>query len=106
MSEQITLLATLVAKPGMGKQLGQMLLPMATPSRAEEGCLNYDIHQSARDPDTWVVYENWRSQGDLDLHMQTTPFLDLVAQLSGVLAGDIDFHYLIMKSPYGHARPS
>jgi quinol monooxygenase YgiN len=38
---------------------------------AEEGCLSYRLFTSAVDPATFVTIEKWRSQSDLDQHMQT-----------------------------------
>jgi quinol monooxygenase YgiN len=98
--QQVTLIATLRAKPGFERRLGELLLPMVEPSRAEPGCLNYDVHQSDRDPAVWVIYENWRSRADLDAHFQLPHFLKLAAELPAVLAGEVDMHYLTMKSPY------
>ncbi|MBX9822292.1 MULTISPECIES: antibiotic biosynthesis monooxygenase [Nitrobacteraceae] len=40
------------------------------PSRAEQGCINYDLHRSTEDPELWCVYENWRSADDLAAHFE------------------------------------
>lgn len=98
--QQVTLIATIRAKPGQEHRLGELLLPMAEPSRAEAGCLNYDVHQSTRDPAEWVIYENWRSRADLEAHFQLPHFLKLAAELPAVLGGEVDMHYLTMKSAY------
>ena len=63
MSKQITVLAIARAKPGMEAELGKRLLAMVEPSRTEEGCISYDMHQSNEDPAIWMAYETWRSDG-------------------------------------------
>ena len=75
----LTLIAELRAKPGSEAQLGERLLQLVEPSRTEAGCINYDVHQSDDDPAHWVVYENWRSEADLDAHLKT-PYLVQFAQ--------------------------
>ena len=40
-------------------------------TRLEDGCLNYDLHQSAADPRDFMFHENWRSREDLDRHSES-----------------------------------
>jgi len=50
------------------------VLALVAPTRAEAGCLNYDLHQSSDDPATLMLYENWVSREDLDKHL-AMPYL-------------------------------
>ncbi len=43
-------------------------------SRAEPGCLCFDVSQSVDDAATFVLYEEWRDQAALDEHYQTEHF--------------------------------
>ncbi|MES4993488.1 antibiotic biosynthesis monooxygenase, partial [Agrobacterium radiobacter] len=42
----LTNVAYFTAKPGRSGDLGDELLQLVAPSRNEEGCLRYEIHQS------------------------------------------------------------
>lgn len=66
---QVTVLAQIKAKPGMETQLKDELLSLIVPTHSEEGCINYDLHQSNQDPTHFIFYENWKSQEDLDQHL-------------------------------------
>ena len=58
----LTVIAKLKAKGGSEKQLYQELRGLVGPTRAEEGCINYDLHRSVEDPGLFMFYENWESQ--------------------------------------------
>jgi quinol monooxygenase YgiN len=84
MSEPLTIFARFRAKAGQESRLRQELLGLITPTRAEAGCINYDLHQSQSDPALFVFYEDWTSQAALDAHFQTPylkGFLKLVPDL-------------------------
>lgn len=63
--------AVLKAKPGAEDAMQQALTGLVAPTRAEEGCLAYELYESAVEPGTFVTVERWRSQDDLDAHMKT-----------------------------------
>jgi quinol monooxygenase YgiN len=72
---QVTVLAQIKAKPGMETQLRDELLALIGPTHSEEGCINYDLHQSNEDPAHFIFYENWKAQEDLDQHLKK-PYLE------------------------------
>ena len=102
---RLTLIATLHAKAGKEEELGRRLLALVAPTRSEEGCVNYDLHQSADDPKAWVLYENWRSKADLEKHFETPYLKDFVAHLDEVLESKTDFNFLAMKSKRAASNP-
>lgn len=55
LNQQLTLIAILQAKPGQGDELGRRLMALSAPARAEAGNVNYDLHRSNQDPDTWII---------------------------------------------------
>jgi quinol monooxygenase YgiN len=71
MSEPLTVIARVRAKAGQESRLRQELQSLLAPTRAEAGCISYDLHQSQSDPALFVFYENWTSQAALDAHFQT-----------------------------------
>jgi len=43
---KVTVFALVQAKPGMEETVKQELLALIGPTRSEEECINYDLHQS------------------------------------------------------------
>lgn len=69
MSEkQVTVIAYIEIKPGTEEAFRAELDKVIAATRAESACLNYDFHQSAKDPTNFVAYENWTSMAGLDQH--------------------------------------
>lgn len=95
-SGQLTLIATLRAKKNMGEELGRRLLALVEPSRAEPGNINYDLHRAIDDPDTWVLYENWKHTSDLTAHFEYPYMKAFAATISEVLEGDMDLRRCTM----------
>jgi quinol monooxygenase YgiN len=71
MSEKVTVIAHIRAKPGKEQEVKSALLGLCGPTRAENGCINYDLHQSVDDPALFLFHENWASKSDLDAHSQS-----------------------------------
>jgi len=53
-----TLIGTVVAKDETRVELRNLLADQVAPTRAEPGCVNYDFHVDATDPNVFVFYEN------------------------------------------------
>lgn len=82
--EKVTVLAIIVAKPGLEEQVRGELESLLAPTRQEEGCVNYNFHRSGEDPARFMFYENWRSKQDLDAHLarpHLVRFLGLAGEL-------------------------
>lgn len=81
----LTVVATLKAKKGLEDKLKQVLQTLISPTHAEKGCLNYDMHQSDDDPSVFVFHENWASRADWEAHMKA-PHLVRFASIQADLA--------------------
>ncbi len=66
----LTIVAHIQAKPGMEQRMKQDLLSLIIPTRAEAGCITFDVLVDTKDPTKFVLYENWESQAALDAHFQ------------------------------------
>lgn len=62
---------TLRALPGRGDELVHLSLLTVGPSRAEPGCLHFDLLRSTDFPDEIVFYEAYRTKADFDAHLDT-----------------------------------
>jgi quinol monooxygenase YgiN len=67
----LPVIAVITAKPGSEQLVQQALTELVEPTRSEPGCLSYSLLVSAADPATFITVETWRSQADLDAHLQT-----------------------------------
>ena len=72
MSGPLILIARMRAKSGQQARLRQELQRLVAPTRAEPGCVTYDLHESQTDPAEFMFYEAWRSSADLDAHFETS----------------------------------
>jgi quinol monooxygenase YgiN len=66
----LTIVARIKAKPGMEERTRQDLLGVLAPTRAESGCITFDLLIDPKDPTVFVLYENWKDQAALDAHFQ------------------------------------
>lgn len=70
----LIVVAKIKAKRGKETELKDALLSLIEPTRAEEGCICYELHQSPQMPGLFLFYEIWKSKEDLDKHLQR-PYL-------------------------------
>jgi quinol monooxygenase YgiN len=83
----LTVVAEITAAPGREDALREALLGLIAPTRAEEGCVQYDLHESTETPGQFVFYENWVSREHLERHL-ASPHLEAVKERFGeLLAG-------------------
>ena len=68
---KITVVARIKAKPGMENEVKDFLAELLAPTRAEKGCLQYDLHESQEEKGIFLFYENWASRDALDRHLQS-----------------------------------
>ncbi len=57
--------------PGAEDDLKAHLLALAAPTRAESGCIAYDLYQSPQHPHEFMRFEIWASPEALEAHKQT-----------------------------------
>ena len=69
MAKLLTVVAHMHAQPGKEDALRQALLALIEPTRKEEGCMQYDLHEENEKPGHFVFYENWTSKAALDRHL-------------------------------------
>lgn len=93
-----TIIGTVIAKNETRDELRRILTTQVAPTRAEEGCINYDFHISVDDPNIFMFYENWRSKADLDAHLKTPHLQPLFGRLAELLARPVEIKYFEMLS--------
>lgn len=71
MSKPLTIVAVIRAREGCADRVHAHLRGLVAPSRADAGCLDYDLHVSLETPGLFLFYENWATRADWDAHMVT-----------------------------------
>lgn len=87
--------ATIPARPETTDALRDALTTLVAATRQEEGCLAYDLYESAGAPGVFVTVEEWTDQAALDAHMRTPHIAAALGAAEGALAGDIAIHPLV-----------
>lgn len=59
--------------PGHEEELKSHLLSLAAPTRAEKGCITYDLYQSPEQKHEFMRFEVWESAEALEAHKKTPP---------------------------------
>jgi quinol monooxygenase YgiN len=85
-AKSLTVVAQIKAKPGKESRVRQELLSLVAPSRKDDGCLNYDLHQALDNPTLFLFHENWTSKAHLDRHLQKPDLLAVLARLGQLVA--------------------
>ncbi len=85
MDQEIVLVARLKVKDGSADRAKQAALAIVADSRAEEGNINYDVHQAIDDPTVFVWHETWKNKAAIDEHFET-PFFQRFFAVAGELA--------------------
>jgi len=84
--KQVTVVVRMKAKTGMEVRVRQELLNLLKPTRAERGCINFDMHQAPNDPALFLFHENWVSEEDLKRHFETPHIKRWIEEAKALLA--------------------
>ena len=90
----LQVVATIPASPEAADQVRAALQTLAEATRAEEGCLAYDLFESGSVPGTFVTVERWTDQAALDAHMGQPHVAAAFAAADGALSGEVAIHPL------------
>lgn len=70
MAEHVRVLAHFVGKPGSIEALHDLLVSLLAPTRAEAGCIMYDLWRSKENPASFTLVEEWTSEEALRVHLE------------------------------------
>jgi quinol monooxygenase YgiN len=79
MPEPVYVVATFQVKPGKQAQAEKILKGLLAPTHEEAGCVTYTAHRRLDQPGTYYFIEKWRSQSELDQHLNSRHIQDLRA---------------------------
>lgn len=82
----LTIVANITANADKVELVKAELLKLIEITRAEEGCVRYDLHQDNEDPAHFLFYENWESRELWQAHMNAQHLKDYMAATDGAVA--------------------
>lgn len=78
-------IAHIHARPEHIEQVREILTGFVAPTRAEAGCIVYDLFQRLDDPTHFTFVEEWTGQPALDAHSQSAHLAEGRAKLAGLV---------------------
>ncbi|MEM6718873.1 MAG: putative quinol monooxygenase [Bacteroidota bacterium] len=82
---QLTIVARIVAKEGKSTFIKSELLKLIEITRAEKGCINYDLHQDNENENLFLFYENWENRELWQQHMQNDHLAEYMKVTDGAV---------------------
>ncbi|PVB62172.1 putative quinol monooxygenase [Labrenzia sp. 011] len=83
---KLTVVANIHARPDQIELVKAELLKLIPITRAEKGCIGYDLHQDNEDPAHFMFYENWESREIWQEHMNAPHLAAYMAATDGAIA--------------------
>ncbi len=84
-NEKLTIVAKILAKEEKRELVKAELLKLIENTRAEEGCINYDLHQDNQNKNLFLFHENWTNRDLWQKHMGNTHLQDYMKATDGAV---------------------
>ncbi len=82
---KLTIVAKILAKAEQRELVKQELLKLIETTRAEEGCINYDLHQDNENENLFLFHENWENRTLWQTHMNNTHLAEYIKATEGAV---------------------
>ena len=86
----IRVVAHITARPETVDETRDLLLSLIEPTRAESGCVTYELMQNTTDPTDFTFVEEWSCNEALDEYLQTEHIQQVVSRADELLAASPD----------------
>jgi quinol monooxygenase YgiN len=83
---KLTIVANIKANPDQIDLVKAELEKLIDITRAEDGCINYDLHQDNDNSAHFMFYENWESRELWQTHMNAPHLAAYMAATEGAVA--------------------
>lgn len=85
-NQKLTIVARILAKPEKRELVKSELLKLIDITRAEKGCINYDLHQDNENKNLFLFHENWENRALWQTHMNNNHLADYLKATEGAVA--------------------
>ena len=82
---KLIVVAKVVAKKEFLSSVKSSLMNLIAPTRQEEGCIDYILHQENEDPLVFVFYETWENLASLENHLQSDHYKAQAQAVHGMI---------------------
>ena len=86
----IRVVARITARPDTVDATRELLLSLIQPTRAEDGCVMYELLQNTSDPTDFTFVEEWTSDQALDAHLETAHLIEAAERGAELFAAPPD----------------
>ena len=94
----IRVVARFVARKEKADQVRGILAGLVEPTRAETGCIGYELLQNKADLTDFTFVEEWTNDAAIDLHMRTPHIVQALVKLPDLIAAAPDIRrYVVVK---------
>ena len=83
--QKLTIVARIVAKPEKRELVKHELLKLIEITRAEKGCINYDLHQDNENENLFLFFENWENRALWQTHMKNKHLTEYMRATDGAV---------------------
>ena len=84
-NQKLTIVARILAKPEKRELVKSELLKLIDTTRAEKGCINYDLHQDNENENLFLFFENWETRELWQDHMNNKHLAEYVKTTEGAV---------------------
>ena len=94
MSGTINVIAHVYVKAGKKNDIMSVMSELIEKTRAEAGCIRYDLFESEDNADNLTIIEEWKSRQALEEHFQTGHFIKLGEKIDNLSEKEADIFIL------------
>jgi quinol monooxygenase YgiN len=94
-TKPFTLVVVVKVKEGAGEKFETAFAKALVATRKEKGCIAYDLNRDSKDAKRYVVYERWKSVGDLAAHLKADYIRTLLEALPDLTEGAPELRILL-----------
>ena len=84
-NKQLTIVARILAKDEKRNLVKSELLKLIPITKAEAGCVNYDLHQDNENPNLFLFHETWESRELWQQHMNNAHLAEYMKATDGAV---------------------
>lgn len=84
-NQKLIITAKILAKPEKRDLVKTECLKLIATTRAEKGCISYDLHQDNNNENLFLFYEIWENRELWQLHIQNTHLVAFLKATEGAM---------------------
>ncbi|MGO2037596.1 MAG: putative quinol monooxygenase [Brevibacterium sp.] len=86
MTDTIVIIAESQAAAGQAERVRKLFTDLIDRTRAEDGCLRYELFRDRDDDHRFILMEEWRDQAALDAHLSSEHIAAFFREVMALLA--------------------